>query len=109
VPLVATRLTTEPLRVPRSLLAIQFCGGHRIYLYERTSGASRGAATTKGIRAYAFVARELPHRLEGLSVACVAEMQRARQEVASAVPASRAQGLPEPNTALPASPRTSGQ
>jgi glycine/D-amino acid oxidase-like deaminating enzyme len=98
VPLVATRLTTEPLRVPRSLAAIQFCDGHRIYLREDLGSLTWGCQLRRDPR-YAFLARELPDRLEGLSVGCVAKMQQARQEVASAVPASRAQGLPEPNTA----------
>ena len=38
VPLVATRLTTERLEVPRALPGIQFCDGHRIYL-RRDGGA----------------------------------------------------------------------
>jgi sarcosine oxidase subunit beta len=86
VPLVATRLNTEQLQVPRSLPGIQFCDGHRIYLRRDGRSLAWGCNYECDPR-YSFVARELPHCLEGISVACVAEMQRAALEVASAVPA----------------------
>jgi sarcosine oxidase, subunit beta len=82
---VATRLTTRPLRVPPSLPAIQFCDGHRIYLRE-DHGSLAWGCNYEGDPRYAFVAQKLPERLDGLSVACVAEMRRAAHEVASAVP-----------------------
>lgn len=85
VPLVATRLTTEPLRVPRSLPAIQFCDRHRIYL-RSDAGSLAWGCTYECDPRYEFVERELPHRLDGLSVGCVAEMQRAALAVAPAVP-----------------------
>jgi sarcosine oxidase subunit beta len=86
VPLVATRLSTDRLEVPRSLPGIQFCDGHRIYL-RRDGGSLAWGCSYECDPRYSFVARELPHCLEGISVACVAEMQRAALEVASAVPA----------------------
>jgi len=88
VPLVATRLTTERLVVPHSLPGIQFCDGHRIYL-RRDGGSLAWGCSYECDPRYSFVARELPQCLEGISVACVAEMQRATREVASAVPALR--------------------
>jgi glycine/D-amino acid oxidase-like deaminating enzyme len=86
VPLVATRLTTKPIRVPASLPAIQFCDGHRIYLRE-DHGSLAWGCNYEGDPRYAFVARKPPDRLDGLSDACVTEMRRAAHEVASAVPA----------------------
>jgi sarcosine oxidase, subunit beta len=88
VPLMATRLTTERLEVPRALPGIQFCDGHRVYL-RRDGGALVWGCNYECDPRYSFVARELPQCLEGISVACVAEMQRATREVASAVPALR--------------------
>ena len=85
VPLVATRLTTEPVRAPASLPAIQFCDGHRIYLRE-DGGCLAWGCNYEGDPRYAFVRHGLPDRLDSLSDGCVAEMRRAAQEVAAAVP-----------------------
>jgi sarcosine oxidase subunit beta len=86
VPLVATRLTTERLDVPRSLPPVQFCDGHRLY-FGRDGGSIAWGCNYECDPRYSFVARELPHCLDGLSVGCVAEMQRAALRVESAVPA----------------------
>jgi sarcosine oxidase, subunit beta len=86
VPLVATRLATESLRVPRSLPSIQFCDGRRIYLRSDAGRLAWGCNYECEPR-YEFVERELPSSLEGLSVGCVAEMQQAAREVEQAVPA----------------------
>jgi sarcosine oxidase subunit beta len=86
VPLVATRLTTERLDLPSSLPPVQFCDGHRLYLRSDAGGIAWGCNYECDPR-YSFVARELPHCLEGLSVGCVAEMQRAAVRLESAVPA----------------------
>jgi sarcosine oxidase subunit beta len=86
VPLVATRVVTEPLRVPPSLPAIQFCDGHRIYLREDMGRVAWGCNYEGHLR-YAFVAHELPERLDGLSLDCVADMKRAAEEIGTAVPA----------------------
>jgi glycine/D-amino acid oxidase-like deaminating enzyme len=86
VPLVATRLTTEQLRVPRSLPAIQFCDGHRPYLRNDAGRLTWGCSYDCEPR-YEFVERELPQFLDGISVGCVPEMQRAAHEVERAVPA----------------------
>jgi glycine/D-amino acid oxidase-like deaminating enzyme len=86
VPLLATRVITEPLPVPRSLPSIQFCDGHRVYLREDQGSVAWGCNYEGHLR-YAFVASDLPERLDGLSFDCVADMRRATQtEVASAVP-----------------------
>jgi glycine/D-amino acid oxidase-like deaminating enzyme len=86
VPLVATRVVTQPLRVPPSLPAIQFCDGHRIYL-RRDQGSVAWGCNYEGHLRYAFVARALPERLDGLSLDCVADMQRVAEEIGPAVPA----------------------
>jgi sarcosine oxidase, subunit beta len=86
VPLVATRLTTERLEVPRSLPPVQFCDGHRLY-FRGDAGSIAWGCNYECDPRYSFVARELPHRLDGLSVGCVAEMQRAAMRLESAVPA----------------------
>ena len=86
VPLVATRVVTQPLRVPPSLPAIQFCDGHRIYLREE-EGCVTWGCNYEGHLRYAFVAHELPERLDGLSLDCVADMRRVAEEIATAVPA----------------------
>lgn len=85
VPLVATRLSTAPLLVPPNLPAIQFCDGRRIYIRADDDSLTWGC-NYEGDPRYEFVARELPEHLDGLSLACVAEMERAAQEVARAVP-----------------------
>jgi sarcosine oxidase, subunit beta len=85
VPLLATRVITEPLPVPWSLPSIQFCDGHRVYFRE-DQGSLAWGCNYEGHLRYAFVASELPERLDGLSFDCVADMRRATQEVASAVP-----------------------
>jgi sarcosine oxidase subunit beta len=86
VPLVATRLNTEPMPVPPSLPALQFCDGHRIYVRADNGGLAWGC-NYEGDPRYAFVERNVPDRLDGLSDACVAEMRRATREVSSAIPA----------------------
>jgi sarcosine oxidase, subunit beta len=86
VPLVATRLTTERLDLPRCLPPVQFCDGHRIYFRSDAGSITWGCDYECDPR-YSFVACELPHHLDGLSVGCVAEMQRAAHEVEAAVPA----------------------
>jgi glycine/D-amino acid oxidase-like deaminating enzyme len=86
VPLVATRLTTERLEVPRALPPVQFCDGHRLY-FRGDAGSIAWGCNYECDPRYSFVARELPHRLDGLSVGCVAEMQRAALKVEAAVPA----------------------
>jgi sarcosine oxidase, subunit beta len=86
VPLVATRLTTEPLRVPPDLPAIQFCDGRRIYARGDGDGLIWGCAY-EGEPRYAFVEAEPSDRLDGLPFDCVAEMERAAGDLAEAVPA----------------------
>jgi sarcosine oxidase, subunit beta len=86
VPLVATRLSTAPLPIPTNLPAIQFCDGRRIYIRSDADSLTWGC-NYEGNPRYAFVARRLPEHLDDLSLACVAEMERAAQEVARALPA----------------------
>jgi sarcosine oxidase, subunit beta len=86
VPLVATRLTSAPLRVPPDLPAIQFCDGRRIYLRGNDERLTWGCAYEREPR-YAFVQAEPPHRLDYLPRDCVAEMERAARELAEAIPA----------------------
>jgi sarcosine oxidase, subunit beta len=86
VPLVATRLSTDSVQVPPTLPAIQFCDGHRIYLREDSGGLVWGCNYESEPR-YAFVERDLPTRLDGLPLGCVAEMKRAAHALAGALPA----------------------
>ena len=85
VPLVSTRLSTAAVRVPPTLPAIQFCDGRRIYLREENGTLTWGCAYD-GEPRYAFVEAELPRRLDGLPLGCVAEMKRAAHGMAQAVP-----------------------
>ena len=85
VPLVATRLNTEPLQVSPTLPAIQFCDGRRVYLRRDHDCLTWGCAY-EGEPRYAFVEREPPDCLDGLSFACVADMERAAHELAESVP-----------------------
>ena len=86
VPLVATRLTTAPLRVAPDLPAIQFCDGRRIYLRGDDERLTWGCAYEREAR-YAFVEAEPPHRLDYLPGDCVAEMERSARELGEAIPA----------------------
>jgi sarcosine oxidase subunit beta len=86
VPLVATRLTTEPVPVSPTLPTIQFCDGRRVYVREDNGSLAWGCAY-EGEPRYAFVEGELPRRLNGLPLDCVAEMKRGAQDLAQAVPA----------------------
>lgn len=85
VPLVATRLTTEPLRLPARLPAIQFCDDRRIYLRRDDERLTWGCAYEQEPR-YTFVERTLPDRLNGLPLDCVDGMERATHELAEAIP-----------------------
>jgi glycine/D-amino acid oxidase-like deaminating enzyme len=86
VPLMATRLSTDTVHVPPTLPAIQFCDGRRIYLREDSGGLAWGCHYESEPR-YAFVDRDLPPRLDGLPLGCVADMKRAVHELAGALPA----------------------
>jgi sarcosine oxidase, subunit beta len=86
VPLVATRLSTEPVPVPPNLPAIQFCDGRRVYLRADGACLTWGCGYEREPR-YAFVDSEPPERLDGLPLECVAEMERAAHELAEAIPA----------------------
>jgi sarcosine oxidase, subunit beta len=86
VPLVATRLTTAPLRVPPDLPAIQFCDGRRIYLRGDDERLAWGCAYEREPR-YALVEAEPPRRLDYLPRDCVAEMERAARELGETIPA----------------------
>jgi sarcosine oxidase subunit beta len=86
VPLVATRLATERVELPSSLPPVQFCDGHRLY-FRSDAGSIAWGCNYECEPRYSFVARELPHHLDGLSVGCVAEMQRAASRLENAVPA----------------------
>jgi sarcosine oxidase, subunit beta len=85
VPLVATRLSTEPLPMPATLPAIQFCDGRRVYLRPDDGHLTWGCAYERAPR-YAFVEDEPPYPLDGLSFDCVADMERASQQLAEAIP-----------------------
>ena len=85
VPLVATRLSTEPRPVPPALPAIQFCEGRRVYLRGDGEGLTWGCAYEREPR-YALAGSEPPDRLDGLSFGCVEEMERTAHELAGAVP-----------------------
>jgi sarcosine oxidase subunit beta len=86
VPLMATRLTTDTVQVPPTLPSIQFCDGHRIYLREDSGSLAWGCNYEREPR-YSFIERDLPTRLDGLPLGCVAEMKRAAHELAGALPA----------------------
>jgi glycine/D-amino acid oxidase-like deaminating enzyme len=86
VPLIATRAVTGRVEVPPTLPAIQFCDRHRVYLRE-DDGRLVWGCSYEGEPRYAFVGRDLPDRLERLPQKGVAEMMRAAQEIAWAVPA----------------------
>lgn len=86
VPLVATRLSTEPMPMPPTLPAIQFCDGRRVYLRRDDERLTWGCAYERAPR-YAFVEDEPPYPLDGLSFDCVADMERASHQLAEAIPA----------------------
>jgi sarcosine oxidase, subunit beta len=86
VPLMATRVITDEVDVPPTLPAVQFCDRHRVYMRE-DNGRLVWGCSYEGEPRYAFVARDLPDRLDRLPLGCVAEMTRAAREVARAVPA----------------------
>jgi glycine/D-amino acid oxidase-like deaminating enzyme len=86
VPLVATRLTTEPVPTPEALPAIQFCDGRRLYVRDDDGRLTWGCGYERPPR-YALVDREAPHRRDGLEADPVPEMEGAARELTEAIPA----------------------